>query len=139
MRLIGLDIGTKRVGVAIADELGIMAHPFGTITYNGYKELYEKIKLIVDEHKIEKIIVGFPKNMNGSNSKYSDTVQNIISQLKKEIKISVDVIDERLSTVEAERILINADVSRKTRKNHIDKLAAILILQTYLDKIKYQK
>jgi len=131
MRILGLDIGTKRIGVAISDESGIIARGLGSIPRNG-KEI-KKIEEIVDKYKIGKIVYGLPLKMDGTISAQTEIVVSFISKLKQEITISLQPWDERLSSKQAETILIQADISRKKRKKLIDKLSAQIILQNYLD------
>ena len=131
MRILGLDIGTKRIGVAISDESCTIARGLGILERNG-KEI-NKIKEIIEKYNIEKIIYGLPLRMDGSISGQTELVISFISKLKNEIKIPLKEWDERLSTKNAETILIQADISRKKRKKLIDKLSAQIILQNYLD------
>jgi len=131
MRIIGLDIGTKRIGVAISDEECIIARGLNSIERDG-KEI-EKIKELIKKYNVEKIVYGLPLRMDGSISAQTEIVVSFISKLKNEISIPLLPWDERLSTKQAETILIQADISRKKRKKLIDKLSAQIILQNYLD------
>jgi len=131
MRIIGLDIGTKRIGVAISDEECIIARGLNSIERNG-KEI-EKIKELIKKYNVEKIVYGLPLRMDGSISAQTEIVVSFISKLKNEISIPLLPWDERLSSKQAETILIEADISRKKRKKLIDKLSAQIILQNYLD------
>jgi len=131
MRIIGLDIGTKRIGVAISDEECIIARGLNSIERNG-KEI-EKIKELIKKYNVEKIVYGLPLKMDGSISAQTEIVVSFISKLKNEVAIPLLPWDERLSTKQAETILIEADISRKKRKKFIDKLSAQIILQNYLD------
>lgn len=135
MRIMALDVGERRIGVALSDALGITAQPL--MTYNRVKDnrkediagLWELIK----KHEVEKLVVGLPKNMNNTLGFKAEEVQNFIKALVEVEEIPVEWVDERLTTVSAERALLEADVSRKKRKAVIDKMAAVLILQTYLE------
>ena len=135
MRIMALDVGERRIGVALSDTLGITAQPL--MTYNRAKDnrkediagLWELIK----KHEVEKLVVGLPKNMNNTLGFKAEEVQNFIKALVEVEEIPVEWVDERLTTVSAERALLEADVSRKKRKAVIDKMAAVLILQTYLE------
>ena len=135
MRIMALDVGERRIGVALSDALGITAQPL--MTYNRAKDnrkediagLWELIK----KHEVEKLVVGLPKNMNNTLGFKAEEVQNFIKALVEVEDIPVEWVDERLTTVSAERTLLEADVSRKKRKAVIDKMAAVLILQTYLE------
>lgn len=129
----GLDIGTRTIGIAISDELGLTAQGLKTLGRKSMEEDFSEITAIIDQFGIEKIVVGLPKNMNGTLGKQAEFVLDWINALKDNIRIPVVTWDERLSTVGASKILLEADLSRKKRKKVIDKLAAVLILQGYLD------
>ena len=132
MRYLGLDLGTTTLGVAISDKTGLISSPLKTIVYQSYDELIEKLKLIIKQYDIKKIILGLPKNMNNTNGIRATSTILFKEQLEKETNLEVILIDERLSTVEAENVLIQADMSRKKRKKVVDNLAASIILDTYL-------
>jgi putative Holliday junction resolvase len=136
MRIMGLDIGSHTIGIAISDELGMTAQGLRTIRRRSMGEDLQEMMVIIDEYKIEKIVVGLPKNMDGTLGKQAEIVFQWITDLKKKIHLPVVTWDERLSTVGASKILLEADLSRKKRKKVIDKLAAVLILQGYLDQIR---
>lgn len=129
----GLDIGSHTIGVAISDELGITAQGLKTIKRKSPDEDLEEISGIIGQFEIDKIVVGLPKNMNGTLGKQAEMVFKWIKDLKDKIHLSVVTWDERLTTVGATKILLEADLSRRKRKGVIDKLAAVLILQGYLD------
>lgn len=135
MRILGLDVGSKTIGVAVSDEFGWTAQGLKTIQIEeeqqqaGLPELEE----IINEYNIEKIIVGLPKNMNGTIGPRGEISLQFAEILKNKFHIPVELWDERLTTMAAERVLLSADVSRKKRKRVIDKMAASLILQGYLD------
>ncbi len=135
----GLDVGSKTIGVAISDELGITAQGLKTIKRKAMEDDLRELHAIISQFGIEKIVVGLPKNMDGTLGKQAEIVLEWIKNLKDEIPLPVETWDERLSTVEASRTLIKADLSRKKRKGVIDKLAAVLILQGYLQQIGSQK
>jgi putative Holliday junction resolvase len=134
MRTMGLDIGTHTIGVAISDELGITAQGLKTLKRKSMEEDLKEIVMIIHQFEIEKIVVGLPKNMNGTLGTQAEIVLKWIKVLIDKIHVQVVTWDERLSTVGASKILLEADLSRKKRKKVIDKLAAVLILQGYLDK-----
>jgi len=134
MRLMGLDIGTHTIGVAISDELGITAQGLKTLRRKSMDEDFKEIAGIIRQFEIEKIVVGLPKNMNGTLGTQAEIVLKWIKVLIDKIHVQVVTWDERLSTVGASKILLEADLSRRKRKRVIDKLAAVLILQGYLDK-----
>ncbi|MEK5270749.1 Holliday junction resolvase RuvX [Aeribacillus sp. FSL K6-8394] len=135
MRIIGLDLGSKTLGVAVSDELGWTAQGVETISINedegefGIQRLAELIK----KYEVEKIVVGYPKNMNGTVGPRGEASERFATLLKEQFQLPVILWDERLSTMEAERFLIEADVSRRKRRQVIDKMAAVIILQSYLD------
>ncbi len=133
MRTMGLDIGTHTIGVAISDELGITAQGLKTLRRKSMEEDFKEIATIIGQFEIEKIVVGLPKNMNGTLGKQAEIVLKWIKILTDKIPVPVVTWDERLSTVEATKVLLEADLSRRKRKKVIDKVAAVLILQGYLD------
>jgi len=133
MRIMGLDVGTHTIGVAISDELGITAQGLKTVKRRSLEADFEEISSIIDHFEISKIVVGLPKNMDGTLGKQAEKVFRWIRDLKDRTHLPVVTWDERLSTVGASKVLIEADLSRRKRKKVIDKLAAVLILQGYLD------
>lgn len=137
MRIIGLDFGSKTLGVAVSDEFGWTAQGLETIKIDeeGGNFGLERLSQIVDAHQAEKIVLGFPKNMNGTVGPRGEASQTFALKLEKKFGVPVILWDERLSTMAAERVLISADVSRKKRKKVIDKMAAVMILQGYLDSL----
>ena len=135
MRILGLDVGEKRVGVAISDELGLIAQGIDVIERknDGKDKDIDRICKIISDYKVTKIVAGLPKNMNGTLGPSGTAVKNYATKLQNTSCIEVDFWDERLTTVAAEKTLLEADISRKKRKGVIDKLAAVLILQNYLE------
>ncbi|WP_053364178.1 Holliday junction resolvase RuvX [Bacillus sp. FJAT-27251] len=135
MRTMGLDVGTKTVGVALSDELGWTAQGLETLKINEDKNEFgfEELGEIIKEHSVSKIVVGLPKNMNGSIGPRGEACQRYAEELKRLYDLPVILWDERLTTMAAERVLLEADVSRKKRKKVIDKMAAVMILQGYLN------
>ena len=133
MRIMGLDIGTRTIGIAISDELGITAQGLKTLRRKSMEEDFKEIAAIIRQFEIEEIIVGLPKNMDGTLGGQAEKVLKWMGALKDRIKIPMTTWDERLSTVGASKVLLEADLSRKKRKKVIDKVAAVLILQGYLD------
>lgn len=131
MRIMGLDFGSKTIGVAMSDELFWTAQGVKTIrrSKNELRELGELIK----GYEVREIVLGYPKNMNGTKGPRCETTEEFAGILRGEFGLEVILWDERLSTVAAQRSLIEADVSRAKRKNVIDKMAAVFILQGYLD------
>ncbi|MEK6561358.1 MAG: Holliday junction resolvase RuvX [Nitrospirota bacterium] len=132
MRILALDVGDKRIGVAISDELEIAAHSLTTIHRTDQIRDMAGIKQIIEDYNVQEIVVGMPVMMNGSMGIQADKVSKFADVLKNEVTIPVIFMDERLSTRFVEKILIDADVSRKKRGKVIDKLAAVVILQDYM-------
>ncbi|EBH4181340.1 Holliday junction resolvase RuvX [Listeria monocytogenes] len=135
MRIMGLDVGSKTVGVAISDPLGWTAQGVETIQIDENRKQfgYDRVKELVLEYEVEKVVVGLPKNMNNTIGPRAERSKIYAEVLEARIGLPVVLWDERLTTSAAERTLIEADVSRKKRKEVIDKLAAVMILQSYLD------
>ena len=133
MRIMGLDVGTQTIGIAISDELRITAQGLKTLKRKSMEEDFREMAAIIHQFEIETIVVGLPKNMDGTLGKQAEKVLKWIEALKAEVQIPVVTWDERLSTVGASKVLLEADLSRRKRKRVIDKVAAILILQGYLD------
>lgn len=131
----GLDVGSKTVGVAISDPLGWTAQGVETIQIDENRKQfgYDRVKELVLEYEVEKVVVGLPKNMNNTIGPRAESSKIYAEVLESRIGLPVVLWDERLTTSAAERTLIEADVSRKKRKEVIDKLAAVMILQSYLD------
>ncbi|HEM2549240.1 TPA: Holliday junction resolvase RuvX [Streptococcus suis] len=138
MRIMGLDVGSKTVGVAISDPLGFTAQGLEIIPIDEEKGEFglQRLTELVEQYKVDKFVVGLPKNMNNTSGPRVEASQAYGNLLMEQFKLPVDYQDERLTTVAAERMLIEqADISRGKRKKVIDKLAAQLILQNYLDRI----
>ena len=133
-RIMGLDIGDKTIGVAVSDLMGLTAQGVTTIKMVGNKKDIEAIKQIIAEKQVNKIVSGLPKNMNGTVGPQGENVQKFCELLKEETNLPIEFWDERLSTVAAERSLIEGNVRRENRKKVIDMLAAVIILQGYLDR-----
>lgn len=132
-RILALDVGERRIGVAVSDALNMTAQGLQTLSRKDDETTLARIKALVKEYNVSRIAVGIPFNMDGSKGASAAYVESFIKGLKKEIALEVATVDERLTTAQGERILLDADVSRKKRKASIDKIAAQLILQTYLD------
>lgn len=135
MRTLGMDLGTKTLGLAISDKLGIISNPYRTIRYNSIDELVNEVSALIKELKIEDLVLGYPKNMNNTLGEAVERTNIFKEKLEKVTNMKINLVDERLSTVEAERALINADMRRKDRKEVIDSVAASIILDTYLKRI----
>ncbi|WP_138415629.1 Holliday junction resolvase RuvX [Aquibacillus sediminis] len=135
MKKIGLDVGEKTIGVAISDAFGWTAQGLTTIKWdeNDYQTAMEELKSIISEHDIKEAVVGLPKNMNGTIGERGEASQRFAQFLQDQFDLTTVLWDERLTTMAAERVLLEADMSRKKRKKVIDKMAAVMILQSYLD------
>ena len=134
MRIMALDVGTKRIGVALSDPLGITAQGLETFHRTELNADIDGLWKLIHEHEVEKLVVGLPKNMDGSIGFKAEEIREFVEQLTARESIEVIWVDERLTTVSAERALLEADVSRAKRKQVIDKMAATIILQSYLDR-----
>lgn len=132
MRYLGLDLGTKTLGLAISDKTNTIATPFKTLHYKEYEELIVELKKIVEEKEIGEFVLGYPKNMNNTLGPAVERTEAFKSVLESNFDLPIVLIDERLSTVEAENILIEMDTKRKKRKQIIDSYAAAIILDTFL-------
>lgn len=132
MVILGLDVGTKTIGVAVSDELEITANGIRIIQRKNKKTDLNELKRVIDEYKPGKIVVGIPYNIDGSLSSTGKKIVEFAKVLKKNFQVDLEYWDESFSTVNAERALIEADLSRKKRKKVIDKMAAVVILQEYL-------
>jgi putative holliday junction resolvase len=135
MRIMGLDVGSKTVGIAISDELGWTAQGLKTLKIDEEKNKFgfDEIGQLIKEYGISQVVIGLPKNMNGSIGPRAEASKRYAEQIEQQFAVSTTLWDERLTTMAAERVLLEADVSRKKRKKVIDKMAAMMILQGYLD------
>lgn len=135
MRYIGLDLGTKTLGISISDKLGIIASTYKTIYYKdeNLNELIDELKGIIEKEDIKGIVLGLPKNMNNTLGDSATRSIKFKELLEKEFDLEVILQDERMSTVEAHNIMLEGDLSRKKRMKKVDSLAANIILQRYLD------
>jgi putative Holliday junction resolvase len=133
-RIMGLDVGDKTIGVAVSDLMGLTAQGVKTVKRVGKKKDIEALKEIIKERQVNKIVSGLPKNMNGTLGPQGEKVIKFCELLEQETGIKIEYWDERLSTVAAERTLIQGNVRRENRKGVIDMVAAVIILQGYLDR-----
>ena len=133
-RIMGLDVGDKTIGVSVSDLMGLTAQGVKTIKRVGKKKDIEALKEIIKERQVNKIVSGLPKNMNGTLGPQGEKVIKFCQLLEQETGIKIEYWDERLSTVAAERTLIQGNVRRENRKGVIDMVAAVIILQGYLDR-----
>ncbi|MCR8850056.1 Holliday junction resolvase RuvX [Rossellomorea sp. SC111] len=138
MRVMGLDVGSKTVGVAISDELGWTAQGIETIKIDEDQGVFrmDRLKELAEEYQVDTVVVGMPKNMNNTIGPRGEASKAYGELIQQELSLPIKYWDERLSTMAAERVLLEADVSRKKRKKVIDKMAAMMILQGYLDSQK---
>ena len=138
MRYLGLDLGSKTLGIAISDRTNCIASVYGTIRFNNedYASLILPLKDIINKEKISTLVLGLPKNMNNTIGQRALITLDFKEMLEKEFKIPVIMEDERLTSVISNNVLIDANVSRKKRKKKVDGMAAVVILQGYLDRNK---
>lgn len=141
MRYLGLDLGTRTLGISISDETKTIASGLTTLRFEegDYDAILDDLRKILEENKIEKIVLGLPKNMNNTLGDRAETTIMFQKKIEELFNIEVVLQDERLSTVAAHNYLLEADMSRKKRKKVVDKMAANIILQTYLDIEKGRK
>ncbi|WP_294405903.1 Holliday junction resolvase RuvX [uncultured Clostridium sp.] len=137
-RILGLDLGQKTIGVAISDPLGFTAQGLTTIRRSNKEKDIEDLRRICDDYKVETIVIGLPKNMNGTIGPSGELAMAFGKLLEEEFKIEVKFWDERLTTVAAHKAMLEADLSRSKRKKIVDKVASTYILQGYLDMISRQ-
>lgn len=134
MRILGLDVGSKTIGVAVSDPMGWTAQGVTTLARKTIEMDLEAIRKILEEYQVERVIVGFPLSMDGSEGRQAKAVREFSETIQKRFPaVPLELLDERLSTVGAERSLLEADLSRAKRKKVIDKMAAVFILQGYLE------
>lgn len=135
MRYLGLDLGTKTLGLALSDPLGMIATSYKILRHDeDYDSLIPMLKEVIDTNKVEGLVLGLPKNMNNSIGERGEIALSFKEKLESEFNLPVYMQDERLTTRQAENLLISNDTSRKKRKKVIDSLAATIILQSYLDR-----
>lgn len=142
MRIMGLDYGSKTVGVAISDPLGLTAQGIETICRkeeNKLRKTLACIEALAQEYQVEEIVLGFPKNMNNTVGDRAEKSLEFKEMLERRTALPVTMWDERLTTVEAERTLIENNVRREDRKKYVDKIAAVFILQGYLDSVYFRQ
>ena len=137
MRLMGLDVGEKRVGIALSDPLGWTAQSYAVMPRASHPKEVEYLQKICTEFTVEKLIFGLPINMNGTKGDKAREIEFYAERMVESLKLPYEWVDERLTTKSAQDLLISADVSRGKRKQVVDKMAAAYILQIYLDKITH--
>jgi putative holliday junction resolvase len=138
MRILAIDHGSKRMGIAISDELKMIAQPLEYILSEPFAAFLDRLKKIIHEKEVEMILVGMPRNMDGSYGPAALKVEEFIAVLKDAIVIPIKAWDERLTSAQANRFLLQADVRRAKRKEKVDKTAAAILLQSYLDSLAMQ-
>ena len=135
MRILALDHGTKRIGIAISDELKTIAMPLEFIPAAPFASLTNRLNQLIRDKEVERILVGMPRNMDGSYGPAALKVQKFVLMLKEAIATPIQIWDERLTSVQANRFLIEGNVRRAERKEKVDKMAAAILLQSYLDSL----
>jgi len=133
MRVLALDHGTKRIGIALSDELKMIATPLEFVLAEPFTDFVKRLKEIIREKEVELILIGMPRNMDGSYGPAALKVQEFIAVLKDLVAIPIKTWDERLTSAQAQRFLIQGGVRRQERKEKVDKMAASILLQSYLD------
>jgi putative Holliday junction resolvase len=133
MRVLAIDYGTKRMGLAVSDELGIVAQPLEYVPAEPFNGFVARVKALILERHVELILVGMPRNMDGSYGPAAGAVREFIAVLKENILVPIRAWDERLTSAQANRYLIEGGVRRKDRKEKVDKMAAAILLQSFLD------
>tara|TARA_Y100000590_G_scaffold402142_1_gene487602 strand:- start:1801 stop:2274 length:474 start_codon:yes stop_codon:yes gene_type:complete len=136
-RVLGIDLGTKTIGVALSDSSRLIASPMETIFRKKTNKDIDKIIEMINEHQVSALVLGYPINMDTTEGKRAQSTLSFAKEVEKKIDLPIILWDERLSTVAAEKVLIEADMSREKRKKIIDKMAATYILQGALDRIKF--
>ena len=134
-----LDVGSRTIGIACSDALLMTAQGIETIRRTSLENDFNRLRELISEYEVHELVVGMPKNMNGTKGDRAEKTEEFVEKMKAVIDLPVTFWDERLSTVMAERQLSAADVSRKKRKGVIDKMAAVVILQGYLDRLQFSK
>ncbi len=133
-KIIALDIGEKRIGVAVSDTLGMFAHPLQTITWKGYNRFVGELKEIIAEQEAAALVIGMPYTLKGTASKKTEEVKKLVGQLRESLSIEIVEEDERLTTKMAENALHAVGKKPSRQRNKIDQIAAVYILQSYLDR-----
>jgi len=139
MKILGLDIGEKRIGIAISDELGYTAQGMRVMNRSGLADDLTVLRELIKETEATEVVVGLPKNMDGSLGESAQKVLSFAKKMEESLSLPVILWDERWTTAEATRLLVDADISRSKRRKVVDKLAAVLILQGYLDSLEHQE
>ncbi len=133
IRILGLDLGEKRIGVALSDALGLTAQGLTVLHRRGLELDLAEVVALAEKHQVQEIVIGLPRHLDGRMGDMAQEVQHWLEELQARLAVPVHTWDERLTTMQAERVLLEADVSRRKRRQVIDKMAAGLILQAFLD------
>ena len=132
-RILALDHGTKRIGVALSDELRIIAQPLEFIPAEPVEKFFERLKQLIAEKQVELIIVGMPRNLDGTYGSAGEKVREFVAALNARLSVPIQTLDERLTSVQANHVLLQANVRRADRKQKVDAMAAAILLQCFLD------
>ena len=135
MRILALDPGTKRIGLAVSDELKMIAQPLEFVAAEPFLDFLERLKEVIREKEVDLILVGMPRNMDGSYGPAALKTQEFVAVLKEKVAVPIKTWDERLTSAQAQRFLIEGGVRRAERKKKVDKTAAAILLQSYLDSL----
>ena len=135
MRVLAIDHGSKRMGIAVSDELQMIAQPLEFVPAEPLEKFFERLRQIIAEKEVGLIVIGVPRNMDGTYGPAATKVQEFVAKLKATVTVPIRAWDERLTSVQANRYLIEADVRRSKRKEKVDKTAAAILLQSYLDSV----
>src|SRR5262245_31005432 len=132
MRILAIDHGTRRMGIAVSDEMKLIAQPLEYIPAEPFSAFLERLKRLIQERQVESVVVGMPGNMDGTYGPAAAKVQEFVAALRNELGLPVRTWDERLTSAQANRLLIQGEVRRQKRKEKVDKMAAAILLQSYL-------
>jgi putative holliday junction resolvase len=135
MRILAIDHGSKRMGIAVSDELQMIAQPLEFVPAEPVEKFFDRLRQVIAEKDVGLIVIGVPRNMDGTYGPAATKVQEFITKLKDTVTVPIKSWDERLTSVQANRYLIEADVRRSKRKEKVDKTAAAILLQSYLDSV----
>ncbi len=133
MRILAIDHGSRRIGIAISDELKMIAQPLEYIPAEPFAGFLARLRELLQEKEVELILVGLPRNMDGSLGPAAQKVQEFVTELKSNVTVPIRTWDERLTSAQANRVLIQGNVRREKRKEKVDQMAAAILLQSYLD------
>ena len=138
MRVLCLDVGARRIGVAMSDPEGLLATPLTVVEHRDYEGVADRIGELIQEHGVQLLLVGMPRSLDGSLGHQAAEVDQFIGRLSEQISIPIETWDERLSTVAAQRMMMESGAKRSARKDSVDAMAATLILQGYLDRAQFE-